>query len=187
MAEGERPDERPWEVLNSKYVLNDKWLKVRADDCRTADGVDISPYYVLEFPDWIGVIALTDDNEVVVIRQYRHGIKETILELPGGAIDAADASREAGVRRELQEETGYGVESLVEIGSLASNPVKYNNHVHFFIGKGARRISEPSPEPTEQIEVLLMPLDEVFEAAHRGDFPHPHHVSALFFATKYLG
>ena len=72
------------------------------------------------------------------------------------------------------------------IGSLASNPVKYNNHVHFFIGRNARKTAEPSPEPTELIEVGLKSLDEVYAAARRGEFVHPHHVAALFFAEPLL-
>ena len=79
-----------WEVLSSKYVVKDRWLTLRADDCRNADGQVIAPYYVLEYPPWVNVLALTPEHNVVLIKQYRHGVRRIILELPGGALDEQD-------------------------------------------------------------------------------------------------
>ena len=95
-----------WEILGSKYVVKDRWLTLRADDCRNADGQVIAPYYVLEYPPWVNVLALTPEHNVVLIKQYRHGIRQVILELPGGALDEQDASILDAAQRELREKQG---------------------------------------------------------------------------------
>src|SRR5262249_47081810 len=111
MAEhGPKQSGDEWEIVRSEYVVKDRWLALRADDCRTADGQTIAPYYVLEYPPWVNVLALTADNEAVLITQYRHGIRQNILELPGGALDEQDASIVDAAQRELREETGYVAE-----------------------------------------------------------------------------
>jgi len=173
-----------WEILSSRYVVKDRWLTLRADDCRTPAGDRVSPYYVLEYPPWANIIALTAGKEVVLIMQYRHGIRQTILEIPGGAFDPQDASVLETARRELEEETGYGAEAWIETGTLCASPHNHTNTIHCFLAFDARRIAEPQPEHSEQIEVVLMPLNELVERAHSGELRHPHHVAALFFALR---
>jgi 8-oxo-dGTP pyrophosphatase MutT (NUDIX family) len=176
-----------WEILGSNYVVKDRWLTLRADDCRNADGQTIAPYYVLEYPPWVNVLALTPEHEVVLINQYRHGVRRTILELPGGALDKQDASIVDATRRELREETGYVAEGWRETGTLCANPVNHTNPIHCFLAFDARYITEPQREHSEHIEVMLMGLDELLERAYRGELRHPHHVASLFFAMRALG
>lgn len=176
-----------WEILASRYVVKDRWIALRADDCRNADGQAIAPYYVLEYPPWVTVLALTPGDEVVAIHQYRHGVRQVVLELPGGALDEQDASPACAARRELAEETGYEAAEWREVGTLSANPVNHTNTIHCFLALGARRVAEPRREHSEHIEVELMGLEELLERAHRGELRHPHHVALLFFATRALG
>src|SRR5262245_18749154 len=185
--QGEGKSRAVWETLRSKYVVKDRWLTLRADDCRNADGQAIAPYYVLEYPPWVNVLALTPENKVVLIKQYRHGIRQVILELPVGALDEQDASIADAARRELREETGYVAEGWRETGTLCANPVNHTNIIHCFLAFGARCITEPQREPSEHIQVVLMDLDELLELAYRGELRHPHHVASLFFAARALG
>jgi NUDIX domain len=104
--QGNRVDKK-WHVIGSQTLLRDRWIDVRADECITAAGVKISPYYVLTYPNWVHVVAITSAGSLVLVRQYRHAVSEFLLELPGGAVDAEDPSLEQAARRELQEETGF--------------------------------------------------------------------------------
>src|SRR6516225_3082923 len=127
-----------WEILSSKYVVKDRWLTLRADDCRNAEGQSIAPFYVLEYPPWVNVLALTPERNVVLIKQYRHGIRQIILELPGGAVDEQDASILDAAQRELREETGYAAEEWREIGTFCTSPHNHTNTGHCFLAFGAR-------------------------------------------------
>lgn len=176
-----------WEILSSRYVVKDRWLTLRADDCQNADGEVIAPYYVLEYPAAVNVLALTPEHDVVLIRQYRHGIRQVILELPGGTVDEQDASTLDAIQRELREETGYEAEEWREIGTCCASPNNHTNLCHCFLAFGARYVTEPQREPSEHIEVVLMSLDEFLERAYQGELRHSHHVAALFFAVRALG
>lgn len=79
-----------WIVLKSRHLVKDKWISVRSDTCQMPNGTIVDPYYVLEYPTWVNVVALTKNQEVILVKQYRHGLKKTILELPSGAVEAED-------------------------------------------------------------------------------------------------
>jgi hypothetical protein len=131
-----------WEILSSKYVVKDRWLTLRSDHCCTAAGQLIAP----EYPPWINVLALTPEHNVVLINQYRHGIRQVILELPGGAVDEQDASILQAAQRELCEETGYAAEEWREIGTLCANPVNHSNTIL----ASSRSVRRTSPSPSEK-------------------------------------
>ena len=101
LSEGARRDMHPlaWKFLHSVYVLQNRWVSLRADTCQLPKGHTIAPYYVLEYPPWVTVVALTTNEQVVLVRQYRHGVQQTLLELSSGAVDATDASPSAAVKR----------------------------------------------------------------------------------------
>ena len=93
----------PWRTTGSTHLVHDRWLKVRADKCLTAEGVEIAPYYVLEYPDWVEIIALDAEDHIYLVQQYRHGLGVVALELPGGAMDVSDASPVEAAARELRD------------------------------------------------------------------------------------
>ncbi len=94
-------------------------------------------FYVLEAPDWVNIIPLTDDEQVVMVRQFRHGTESFTLEIPGGMVDADDADPKAAARREMEEESGYDSDDIIELGKVHPNPAIQGNYCHTF--PGARR------------------------------------------------
>ena len=176
-----------WTVTQSRYVIRDRWLSVRADSCRMPGGRVVEPYYVLEYPDWVNVVAFTASSEVVLVRQYRHGIGRTILELPCGTVDPQDVSPLEAARRELLEETGYTSDNFRQCGVLSANPATHTNRTHCFFATDCRKIAEPTPGESEQVEVSLQPMSVLLNLARRGELLQSLHVAAVFLALLELG
>ncbi|MGE3540522.1 MAG: NUDIX hydrolase [Candidatus Tectimicrobiota bacterium] len=176
-----------WQLLRSTYLIQDRWLRLRADTCQLPDKRIIEPYYIMEYPAWVAVVALTREQHVVLVRQYRHGVQQTVLELPAGAVDASDASPLHTMQRELLEETGYASDTMLETGRVSANPATHTNLTYCYLATGARQVAEPRLDPTEHLETVLLPLPEVVRLASRGGLIQALHVSAVFFALHTLG
>jgi ADP-ribose pyrophosphatase len=175
-----------WKTLKSEYVHKSNWLTARADTCETPQGKIVSPYYVLEYNDWVNCVAITEDGRVVMVRQYRHGFGKTILEIPGGTMDDTDPDPEFAMRRELLEETGYDFEKLIPLGSIAPNPASSNNLTHMFLATGGRKVQEQDLDENEEIEVVLMELEDVETLLKENKLLQSLHVTCLFYALLKL-
>ncbi len=176
-----------WDVLESKYIVKDEWLTLRADRCQMPDGQLVEPYYVFEFPEWVNIVTVTDNDEVVLVRQYRHGIRKTVLELPCGSVTEKDISPIQAARRELLEETGHICENFIETGRISANPANHNNLTHCFLAVDSTLAAPQQLDNTEQIEIVLTPLQKVIELIEDGDIFQALHISSIFFALKTLG
>ncbi len=180
-------DSFDWKLLESRQVLKDKWLSLRADKYQLPNGRILEPCYVMEYRAWVNVVALTKNQEVVLVKEFRHGIQQTLLELPGGTTDPEDCSPLAAVKRELLEETGFTSKTFMATGKLCPNPATHNNFVHCFLAMNVQQVDKPRLDDTEQIDVMLMPLEKVIEIASNGGLLQALHVSSLFLALARLG
>lgn len=176
-----------WDVEESRYLIEDRWLRLRADTCTTGSGARIHPYYVFEYPAWVTVFAVTEANDLVLVRQYRHAMRQVLLELPGGRVDAHDASAVTAARRELEEETGYTGNSFEEIAAVAPDPARQTNLNHVVLAVGLAKTRPQVLEHGEELEVLLMPLTQVRDEMRKGAFLPALHVAALYFGLSRLG
>lgn len=160
-------NKKKWQIVLSKYLIRNKWLTVRKDKVKLPSGVEIEDYYVLEYPDWVTVIAITDEGKYVMERQYRHGIQKTCYELCGGTVEKGENILETA-KRELKEETGYEGGEWDFFSVTAPNPAAMTNLCHTFIAKGVYKAVEQDLEPTEDIDVCEMNEDELLEVMKAG-------------------
>jgi ADP-ribose pyrophosphatase len=175
-----------WTTLHSDYLANKKWIKVRQDRCQMPDGRIIDPYYVLEYPDWINVLALDTSGQVILTRQYRHGIGATVLELPSGSVDPRESPL-VTARRELLEETGYQFERIVQTAELSPNPGNHANRVFSFLATGGRKVADPVFDESEEIETVLVRMEEFKQLLSENQLVQAMHVSASFYGLQKLG
>ena len=170
----------PWKVLESKHPFP----KFRMDTCELPSGKEYKAF-VLEFDAWANVVAITKNNEVVLVKQYRHGVQEILLELPGGVVDKGEDPLE-GAKRELMEETGYSAGNIIEVGRLYPNPAIQHNTLFCYLATDVELTGEQHLDDAEEIEVQLVPLDELIKMAAQGKFLHALNVAVLFQALAYL-
>ena len=151
---------KEWKVLESEYLVRRPWLTARRDRLELPDGRIIPEYYVLEYPDWVNVIAITKDGQFVMERQYRHAARKISLELPCGVMEEGETPLEAA-QRELLEETGFGGGRWKKLMELSPNPSAMSNTTHCFLAIGVEKIAEQHLDETEELSVLFMTKEEV--------------------------
>lgn len=177
----------PWRITASCHIHQDRWISVRADDCITPDGVIVAPYYVLEYPDWVHVIAITPDQKIVLIDQYRHAIGKVSLEIPAGNIDPTDAGPIEAAARELLEETGYAADEYRLVTKLSPNPATHTNVIHVVLALNAQRLSDQLLDPSETIEASLMSCRDLLAGILLGDMIQGLQVSSVLLALENAG
>lgn len=151
---------KEWKVLESEYLVRRPWLTARRDRLELPDGRIIPEYYVLEYPDWVNVIAITKDGQFVMERQYRHAARKISLELPCGVMEEGETPLEAA-QRELLEETGFGGGQWKKLMELSPNPSAMSNTTHCFLAIEVEKIAEQHLDETEELSVLFMTKEEV--------------------------
>lgn len=170
---------KKWDVLSSKASGNYKVFSVRTDRARSPRTGREHDFYVLDSPDWVNVIALTPAQEVLMVRQYRHGIREVTLELPGGLVEPGKTPLEAA-RRELLEETGYRAGEWKLLGSGYPQPAILSNRCFAYLANGVEKAGELEQEETEDIEVVRVPLTQIPELIRQGEICHALVVAAFY-------
>ena len=155
-------EEKKWTVLETEYLIKRPWLTARRDVAQLPDGRINNEYYVLEYPDWVNIIAITEDGDFILERQYRHALGNTCYELPCGVIEAGETPLQAA-QRELLEETGYAGGTWQEWMNLSPNPATCTNMAHSFLATGVRKVAGQSLDATEDIDVYLKPASFVRE------------------------
>jgi len=150
----------PWDALDRKTLCTTPVFTVREDRARAQTDGREKAFAVLEAPDWVNVIALTDAGKVLLIRQYRQGTKEVTVEIPGGMIERGEDPLTAA-KRELLEETGYEALTWEAIGEVTPNPALQTNRTYTYVARGARSTGNPQPDADEEIEVEEVPLARI--------------------------
>ncbi|MDE6693745.1 MAG: NUDIX hydrolase [Muribaculaceae bacterium] len=151
---------KKWKKLSSEYLIKRPWLTARRDTVELPDGRVNSEYYILEYPSWINVIAITTDGEFVMVEQYRHGLQNVFIELVAGVVEPGEEPLSAA-RRELLEETGYAGGEWRLFSVISSNPSTNNNLTYCFIAEGVEKVADQQLDATEDIAVHLLSEQEV--------------------------
>ena len=170
----------PWKVLETSYFRP----RFRIDKCQLGNG-NFLDATIFEFRAWANVLALTKDQDAVLIRQYRHGVRDVLWEIPGGVVEDEENPLE-GVKRELLEETGYTASEFVQVGTLYPNPALQTNTMYSFLALNAERVTCQNLDHGEDIEVHLVPLAELVPMVKHGDILHALDVAVIFQALAHM-
>lgn len=174
---------KPWQVMTETTLLDRRWLRLREQRVKLQNGHEIEQFHLIDGPDWAAVVALTSDEQIVLVRQYRHGAGALSLELPAGVIEASE-SPERAAERELLEETGYVAESWHSLVVVRPEPARHTNRAHFFVALGARLAAAAAPEPSEELHVELQPARGLMRSIESGDISHGVHIGVILLAAR---
>ncbi|MEH2072036.1 MAG: NUDIX hydrolase [Nostoc sp.] len=177
---------KKWKTLKSKMVLDDYWCQVRQDEIELPNGKIIDDYFVSIRPDVAMVLPITNSREIIFVRQYRHAVGDFFLELPAGNFDSTEESAEVAAIRELTEETGYISQEFIKIGTLYDKPSKDTNQIHLFLAKNVSKVGEQKLDITEEIEIVLIPVESVLEKIIQGKISVAGTVAAILLGLKFI-
>ena len=172
-----------WTIETSEYVLQDKWITVRADSCRTERNINVAPYYVLEYPDWTHIVAFDAHKRVLITRQYRHGARKICTEIPCGIIEKHETPIDAACR-ELREETGCTVGEMTLIGTFYANPANQTNRIHSFLATQTEVTEHTHFDMTEDITCEFVPINTIYTLIEQGEFNQGLHIASLLLALQ---
>jgi 8-oxo-dGTP pyrophosphatase MutT (NUDIX family) len=173
----------PWRVLERTPLLERTYLSVTQDRVRLDDGREIEDFCLLHSPDWAAVLCVTEDQRIVLVRQYRHGLGGVSWELPAGALEPGE-DPSGGARRELLEETGYASDAWQPLLTASIDPARQSSRAHFFVALDCRRVAAPSLDATEEIDTVLLTRDELLALIDRGELQHGIHLAAVLLAAR---
>jgi ADP-ribose pyrophosphatase len=174
-----------WKTLSSEYITRHPYFTARKDVCEMPDGKIVDSYYVVELPVTVCALAITAEGNALLVKQYRHPIAETIIELPGGFIDEKEDTA-AAVARELLEETGYAFDSLDWVGKVAGNPGVLSGYTHLYLARGGKKVGSQQLDHNEEIELLEIPLLQLRAMLEANEIVQALHVSCLLYAFQKL-
>lgn len=176
----ERKEIKKWKCLSSEYLFQEPWLTVRRQRMELPDGTVVPSYYVLEYPAWICVVALTKEGKMIMVRQYRAGIEKVLLELCAGVVDPEDATFMDAAKRELLEETGYGNGKWELYMTISANPGTHSNVTYCFLATDLEKVEESHPEKTEDLSVELWEPERILEMLQKDEILQSMHASVLW-------
>jgi 8-oxo-dGTP pyrophosphatase MutT (NUDIX family) len=177
----------PWTVIDSRTLVEDRWISLRSERLRNAAGQEVAPWYVLDYPDWVVAVLLTADDRLVLVRQWRQGARSWSLELPGGVIDRDDPDPLAAARREALEETGHGAAEWRYLTAGWANPAMQTNRLHVVLGTDATPVAPTAHEVGETIRVETLPVAVVLAGIGGGLIGQSMHVGAILLGLAAAG
>lgn len=172
-------------TLSSVYLNRHPYFTAKEESYKMPSGKVVDPYFIVELPTSVVAMALTENNEMLFINQYRHAIGEIITELPGGFIDAGEQPQQA-IQRELLEETGYEFSTFHYLGITAANPGLLNNFTHMYLALNGRKTMDQALDANEEIEIILKPLEDGRLMLQHNEIKQSMHALCMFYGFEYL-
>ena len=176
-----------WKVLESTPLFSSGLFKLKSDKCELPDGRIMPRYYVMDFPDWVNILPITADGEVILIKQYRHASQKMHLEIPGGSLDPKlNESNLEGAKREMLEETGYDSARVELVASQYPNPALQSNQMHTYIAYDCVKTQLQKFDEFEDLSLYFCSMEELEAHLLQGDIDHSLMVSSIVSALAHL-
>lgn len=175
-----------WKILSSEYLTDKPFFRARKDKCISPSGKIIPEYYVVELDLTLCALGITEDNHAVMVKQYRHPVAKTLLEIPGGFADKGEVPEKA-IAREMLEETGYEFDKFELVGEVAANPGILDNYTKLYLATGGKKVTGQKLDANEEIIIELVPLDDLIEMLLQNKIEQSLHANCIFYSLLKIG
>lgn len=179
------PRPRKWQEASTETIFRNGFLHLHCDAC-THPTLGKHNFYVFDFRDWVNVVPITKQGEIVLVKQYRRGTDEITIEIPAGSMDKGETDPDKAILRELREETGLVARELELMYKVAVNPAIQNNFCYLYLASGCTFEGPIMPDATEELEVLVLSVDEVKALIEKGEITHSLGLLGLVMALNKL-
>ena len=176
-----------WKTEASEKLLDTRWVKVRRDRVTLPGGLRIDDFYAVTLADAAAVVAIDEAGRIVLKREYRYCYDRELIEIPAGTFEVGETDSFAVAQRELLEETGYASEEWEYIGSTVESSSKLTNHMHLYFANHCRKVSGQHLDPTENLDVLVVPLEKAVEMVMRNEICCNSSAHGILWAARKLG
>jgi ADP-ribose pyrophosphatase len=174
---------RGWKTIKTEVVIDNEWLRIRKDICLLSNGKILKDYFIIEKNDVVTIFPITINGEVVLVKQYKHGIKSITLEFPGGYINKNESAISAA-KRELSEETGYKAKKFKKIGCISKDASNSHTYLHIYLAVNSEKIEQQLLDNTENIDVVLMDVNSILKNIRNGKIIEISTIAAFFLSLK---
>jgi len=177
----------PWKTITTKTVLSTPYLSVHKDTVQLPSNLILDDFYAVSLPEAAAVVALDAHNNIILKKEYRYCLKETLIELPAGGFEKNESDGLEVAKRELLEETGYASSNWSYLGATIESPSKCSNHLHLYLAKNCRKVAEQHLDATEDIEVLIVPLNKAVDMVMNGEISVDSSAHGILKIARLLG
>tara|TARA_Y100000590_G_scaffold83858_2_gene93524 strand:- start:7467 stop:8006 length:540 start_codon:yes stop_codon:yes gene_type:complete len=175
---------RKWKTIETKSIFGNKVFGLREDKVLSPKTDNTHPVWVIDAPTWVNIIPLTKENKIIMVKQYRFGNREISLEIPGGMVEPEEDPLLAA-KREMEEETGYSADEILEIGKISPNPAFMSNYLFTYVANNVEKIGDQKLDDMEDIEVLEVDLNRIPTLITEGKIDHSLVISAFYLLNQF--
>ena len=177
----------PWKTLQSDEVFVSPFVTVHRDKVELPDGVQIDDFYTITVSDAAMIVALTEDNSILLKSEYRYSCGEDLIECPAGTFDKDETDPLVVAKRELLEETGYTSDNWTYLGATRESTSKLTNTMHIFHARDCVKVSEQHLDKTEHLDLIIVPLEKAVDMVMNNEIRCNSSAHGILRAAKIMG
>ena len=178
---------RKWRRIHSETLVDTHWVKVHRDSVELPNGCRIDDFYTVAINDAAAIVALDDAGNIILKKEYRYCYDRDLIEIPAGTFESGETDGLKVAQRELLEETGYVSDNWQYIGATVESSAKLTNQMHIYFAQHCRTVSEQKLDETEELEVLVVPLEQAVKMVMRGEICCNSSAHGILWAARKLG
>lgn len=175
-----------WTVKSSEKLIDNRWISVKKDSVDLPNGTHIDDFYTVTIPDAAAIVAITEDMNIVLKREFKYATGEVLIETPAGMFEPDETDGLTVAKRELLEETGYESDEWTYFGDTVESSAKLTNRMHIYLARNCHKVADQKLDETEEVEVLIVPFSKAIEMVMSNEIKSNSSAHGILKAAKMM-